>query len=425
MIVIIGAGLAGLSVAYHLAEKGIEYVLYERESEPGGLCRSYAIKNHTFDYAGHFLHVRTEEVKNLLKKIMPSGLSLRKRNAAILIGDSKIPFPFQAHLGFLPDKIVLDCLAGYIHSLVGKRSQREKTFGKWLKANFGDGMYRIFFEPYNQKFWKCDLDKIMIDWTDWSVPRPEIEEIVGGALKIENPGLGYNPEYYYPIEGGIGAFISALASNVKGMTTNSAVIEVISKDRKIILSDGEEVKYDYLINTKPLPKFLATVKDVPAAILRGAAALEWIVLDCIQLGFRRENIIEEDWIYIPEKKYPFHRVGKYPGSKTDVGTALFVEFTRRKMDPILNAEEMINTAIEGLTELKIIEKREKSNVSEMVPLTPAYVVYDKHRQWFLPRAQVYLERHNILSIGRYGAWEYSAMEDAILAGKIVAESLAK
>ena len=39
MIVIVGAGLAGLSTAYHLA--GTPYQLYEREDEVGGLCRSY------------------------------------------------------------------------------------------------------------------------------------------------------------------------------------------------------------------------------------------------------------------------------------------------------------------------------------------------------------------------------------------------
>ena len=62
-------------------------------------------------------------------------------------------------------------------------------------------------------------------------------------------------------------------------------------------------------------------------------------------------------------------------------------------------------------------------MAEMVTLNPAYVVYDKHRRWFVPRAHVFLERHNIVSIGRYGAWEYSSMEDALLAGKRAAETI--
>ncbi|MBM3253156.1 MAG: hypothetical protein FJZ16_02745, partial [Candidatus Omnitrophica bacterium] len=36
-IIIIGAGLSGLSAAFHL---GGNYEIYEKESQPGGLCRS-------------------------------------------------------------------------------------------------------------------------------------------------------------------------------------------------------------------------------------------------------------------------------------------------------------------------------------------------------------------------------------------------
>ena len=36
----------------------------------------------------------------------------------------------------------------------------------------------------------------------------------------------------------------------------------------------------------------------------------------------------------------------------------------------------------------------------------------------------YLEKKNIYSVGRYGDWKYSTMEEAILEGKEVAEKLA-
>ena len=50
MIAIIGAGLAGLSTAYHLKK---DYSIYEQEHEVGGLCKSYTIDGFTFDYTGH------------------------------------------------------------------------------------------------------------------------------------------------------------------------------------------------------------------------------------------------------------------------------------------------------------------------------------------------------------------------------------
>ena len=56
MILIVGAGLAGLSTAFHL--KGLPYRIFEKEKEIGGLCRSYQIDGFTFDLTGHLLHFR-------------------------------------------------------------------------------------------------------------------------------------------------------------------------------------------------------------------------------------------------------------------------------------------------------------------------------------------------------------------------------
>ncbi len=54
-----------------------------------------------------------------------------------------------------------------------------------------------------------------------------------------------------------------------------------------------------------------------------------------------------------------------------------------------------------------------------------YVVYDKNRDSALKNIFAFLENRQIFSIGRYGAWEYSNMEDAILHGRNVAERLIK
>ena len=66
MIVIVGAGLAGLSTAYHLPHAS--YRLYEREREVGGLCRSYRKDGFTFDYTGHLLHFRQPDIKALVER---------------------------------------------------------------------------------------------------------------------------------------------------------------------------------------------------------------------------------------------------------------------------------------------------------------------------------------------------------------------
>jgi hypothetical protein len=55
------------------------------------------------------------------------------------------------------------------------------------------------------------------------------------------------------------------------------------------------------------------------------------------------------------------------------------------------------------------------------PIEHGYVIYDRHRKVELPRILAYLREHGIEPVGRYGRWEYSTMEAAILEGREVAE----
>ena len=66
--VIIGGGLAGLSAAYHLKQQGFEnYLILEKDSEVGGLSKSFVIDNFTFDYAIHILYSKDKYAEELNK----------------------------------------------------------------------------------------------------------------------------------------------------------------------------------------------------------------------------------------------------------------------------------------------------------------------------------------------------------------------
>ncbi|MCX5714293.1 MAG: NAD(P)-binding protein, partial [Candidatus Omnitrophica bacterium] len=58
-IIILGAGLAGLSAAWHLSKRGREYQIFVNVPEIGGLCRSKKTAGFTFDCDGHLLHFRS------------------------------------------------------------------------------------------------------------------------------------------------------------------------------------------------------------------------------------------------------------------------------------------------------------------------------------------------------------------------------
>ena len=52
-VLVLGGGPAGLSAAYTLNEAGINVGLYDKNDNPGGLCRSFTIDGFTFDTFAH------------------------------------------------------------------------------------------------------------------------------------------------------------------------------------------------------------------------------------------------------------------------------------------------------------------------------------------------------------------------------------
>ena len=72
-VVIVGAGVAGLVCAQLLLEAGCEVVVVERESEIGGLARSYRYDGYSFDCGPHRFHTENPNVGAYLDRVIKGG----------------------------------------------------------------------------------------------------------------------------------------------------------------------------------------------------------------------------------------------------------------------------------------------------------------------------------------------------------------
>jgi len=208
---VLGAGLAGLSAAYHLRPE--ETLVVERESEVGGLCRSRAVDGFVFDCTGHLLHLKEPAVRDLMFRLLSGEFNSVERRSLIYSKGVFTGYPFQANTHGLPKEVVRECVAGFVEALV-RRERGEApadNFRDWVLATFGEGIGRHFMFPYNEKLYRVDLAEMECGWVSWSIPRPTLDEVIRGALGTEVRGLGYNPRFLYPRQGGIAAIPQALA----------------------------------------------------------------------------------------------------------------------------------------------------------------------------------------------------------------------
>ena len=71
-VLIVGAGLTGCTLAYRLAQDGVESVLLERSSVPGGLIRSEHLNGVLYEpHGSHIFHTEDKEVWELANAMTP------------------------------------------------------------------------------------------------------------------------------------------------------------------------------------------------------------------------------------------------------------------------------------------------------------------------------------------------------------------
>jgi protoporphyrinogen oxidase len=436
MILIIGAGLAGLSTAYHLG-KSRDYQICEKEKQSGGLCRSYTINGFTFDYTGHLLHTRQDYTRRLLDMLLPGKLSVHRRQASIYTQGVLTPYPFQANLYKLPREVIKECLVGFCRAredraaaaMTGQNATNNDgavSFKQWIVSVFGEGIARYFMVPYNEKLWRTDLNRISSDWVDWSIPVPTLEEVVGGALGITNERMGYSAQFLYPRAGGIGILPKSFLPHVTDVLYHKQMTSVDLKEKRVWFSDGDSRAYTALVSTVPLPELLGMIRHLPGDLSEMSRGLRHISVLDINLGISRNGITDQHWIYFPESAASFYRAGCYSNfagsSAPSAAASLYLEISYLPGTDY-NQRDMIDDALRSLRQCGLLKGSDQILVESVVDIPYAYVIYDDFRKKNLPSIMDFLKSNGIWSIGRYGSWSYMSMEDAILEGKATAEDV--
>ncbi len=427
--VIIGAGLAGLSAAHHL---GKDWIIFEKASKVGGLASSDREGGFTFDKTGHLLHMHHAYTKAwLIEGLLQGRLAEHQRNTWIFSKDIFTRYPFQANTYGLPDKVIVDCVVSFLKTrdrITG--ASKNPNFHRWNLETFGPGISRHFMFPYNLKLWRTPLEKITTEWIRNFVPIPSREEVLYGALTDQKKFFGYNASFFYPREGGIQMLPDALAGQLAGseIYLNSEILKINWKKKEVVTARGK-FSYDWLINTSPLDEFLDRLEPCLAGEFGASArrkALRYTVVYNLNLGLTNPRPSLKHWVYFPEKKHRFYRIGtptNFASSLAPEGcSAFYVEFAGLEGESF-NYQKMLDHTLAAMRAFGWMRPRDEVAVARWNRISPAYVVFTKERRDFLPKIFELLKKRQILSIGRYGAWKYSFMEECLLDGKSAAEQI--
>jgi protoporphyrinogen oxidase len=278
--------------------------------------------------------------------------------------------------------------------------------------------------PYNRKLFTVPCEDLSPEWGGRFIPRPTLDEVVRGALGIGEGGAGYNATFWYPREGGIEALPRAIARDIHGgeLRVGARIAALEPERRRLRLDSGEQIGYAKLVYTLPLAS-AARLLSGPDDLLEAARKLRFVSVTVVDIGAEDVGGERFHWAYFPEERFRFYRVGspsQVNPALAPTGTRSFaVEYSHR--GPV-DSRSFVDDAIRSLHELRLLD-RGRVRVARARTIPVAYVLFDHEHAAARARVIDYLERHDVHVAGRYGRWEYSSMEDAILSGRDAARAL--
>lgn len=396
---IIGAGISGLSIA----SRTDDYLVIEKDAEVGGLCKTIKRNGYIWDYSGHFFHFKEPELKaQFIDSMSSEEIITKEKNTQINRKNLLIDFPFQKNIHQLDKQDFIDCLYDLYFR---EEKDNYSSFEQMLYGKFGKSITEMFLKPYNEKLYACDLNFLEVDAMGRFFPYANIDEIIGNMRNKDNSS--YNGTFLYP-RGGAVSFVELLMKKIDSqkLWLGCELLNVDVENHVATTTNGE-IEYEYLINTAPLNQFCDILKIPYGDALSSNKVLVF------NMGFdKKSKYTNLHWMYFPEKKYNFYRVGFYDNILDQEKLSIYVEIGFPE-NAVIDEEVELQKTLSGLKETGIISDHKLVDYCSIV-MNPAYVHINKKSEDFKKKTFEVFKRNGIYSIGRYGKWTYCSIEDCVL-----------
>ena len=419
--IILGAGLAGLSAAYHLKHK---YELIEGSDRSGGIAGSVKINGFTFDHAIHILFTKDPYASGLIRSLLGSNFLEQKRSSWIYSNDRYTPYPYQGNMKGLPKRIIWENMFGLLLRKFYTKAKSANNFEEWIGKRFGTGIAKNFMIPFNKKVWAAELRSMSHDWIDDRVQEPRFRDVAKGIYSKTRTDYGPNATFWYPVHGGTSALPDSFLPHVQGIQYGQKCIGINPETQTLDFQTGKKEKYEILISSLPLPQLIAIIKNVPHEVRVAAGKLKANRVTTVNLGIDREAISDKHWVYFPEERFLFQRISfpmNFSTSLVPSGTSsIMAEISSSDYRP-LPKSNIVEQSISQLTSIGVLRKNDRILVKKLIHIEPAYIIYTPEHRESVDIIHCYLRSIGIIPCGRFGEWEYLNMDQTILSGKRAAE----
>jgi len=446
--IVIGAGPAGLTTAYQLAKDGRSVLVLEADPEyVGGISRTVSHNGFLFDIGGHRFFSKSKEIVDLWNEILPDDFIERPRLSRIYYRGKFFSYPLKAFEAFrkLGPVESLACVLSYAKARLAPIKD-PKTFHEWVRNQFGERLFSVFFKTYTEKVWGMSCDEISADWAAQRIKGLNLRAAVldsvrrslGRSAKGGATAKTLIESFRYPRRGP-GMMWDACARKIAengGRVRMGRKVEKLHWDETSRLWTIEAVKRDGtretytaqdVVSSAPVRDLVRSISPSPISMLHARELRYRDFLTVVLMG--KSNVeLEDNWVYIHD---PAVKVGRVQNFRSwspelipdDTSKSLGLEYFCFEGDGLWTAsdDDLIKLAMKEIDSIGLMRPADIFDAC-VVRQPKAYPVYDDAYADNVAMVRRDLAMHypTLHLVGRNGMHKYNNQDHAMMTGLLTA-----
>ncbi len=450
-VLVIGAGPAGLTAAYCLTKEMPSVLVIEKDPVyVGGISRTVRYMDYLFDIGGHRFFSKSKDVVDLWREILPDDFIERPRLSRIYYGGKYYSYPLSAfealtNLGVFRSAA---CVLSYAYARVNPIKD-PATFHQWVRNQFGEKLFSIFFKTYTEKVWGMSCDEISADWAAQRIKGLDLGVAIKNALTRSLPrreAAGGEvvktliESFQYPRKGP-GMMWEAAACKIEqqgGTLLKGRELKSLSYDanRKLwtaeaTLADGSTERYTarHVISSAPVRELVEMIAPRPISLLH-ARALRYRDFLTVALMVKKDNLFPDNWIYVHDPKVKVGRVQNFSSWSPEMVpsgmSCLGLEYFCFEGDDLWDASsaELVALAKKELAQIGLVDEADVVD-ARVVRQPKAYPVYDDAYRHNMEMIRLDLESSfpTLHLVGRNGMHKYNNQDHAMMTAMLTARNI--
>ncbi len=451
---VIGAGPAGLTAAYLLSKQGRSVTVLERDpAQVGGISRTVSHNGYLFDIGGPRFFSKSKAVVDLWDEILPDDFIDRPRLSRIYYRGKYYAYPLKAfealrNLGILTS---VACVASYLYARA-KPVRDPKNFHQWVRNQFGERLFSIFFKTYTEKVWGMSCDAISADWAAQRIKGLDLGAAILDGVKRS---LGLRK-----VQKAGGPVIKTLIESFRyprrgpGMMWEEAARKTVAQGGRVLLDRGvDALTYDpgtgiwtvsarradgsretytarNLISSAPVRELVESIRPRPLSTFN-ARALHYRDFLTVALIAKSQKNFPDNWIYIHDPSVQVGRVQNFRSWSPEMvpeedHTCLGLEYFCFEGDGLWTATdaELVDLAKREIGRIGLIDAADVVDAC-VVRQPKAYPVYDADYAAHVATVRRELERDfpTLHLVGRNGMHKYNNQDHAMMTAMLTVENI--